>query len=337
MYRLQLQDAQSQVSLLKAANVAPSSPEFIEYLNRAQERLKRRGDWYETEWVIEFCVSGNMIAWPRFVDTCHGLKWKSGFRSHGPAHVFNNNFSFVGPHLKHDGWRGDSIIEDANPSATTNEISGLNGKLLQYYTVLNNDIGSTITIFGTRLGGQPVMEINPATGQYQQGLTITAAAPYGTSTTLFTHIHAITRSATQGPAYLFEYDPTTGVTRDLAAFEPGDTHPRFRRSKIISRPWGVTKPDANGICWSKFEALVKVKLLPLANPRDFLMIDNVDALKFMIQAIKSEEALDQKTSEASIMQAIRELNFELREKHPDDQIPIRVNPMMGRAITNPSG
>ena len=67
----------------------------------------------------------------------------------------------------------------------------------------------------------------------------------------------------------------------------------------------------------------------------FLLIDNFDALKFMIQAITAEAANDDQTAEIKISKAIRELNFELRDKNADDQMPVRVNSVIGRKIKNP--
>jgi hypothetical protein len=329
MYSITLEDAQNNLGLTKVSGVCSTSDDFTEYLNESMRRLIRRGNWFDTEFVVNFCVSGCIIAWPRWVGAINGVR----FGCSKPGQLFNNNFRFVGPHHRHHGFHCNAVIEDANLGPTANEISGTTGKLLRYYTTLSTDIGKGITIFGKQYGGQPLMEqIN---GVWNQGQTIVAAAPYGTSTTLFTSIESITRDATDGPAYLYEVDPATGLLRDLAMFEPSDTNPRIRRSKIVSRPWNASKADSNGICWTNIEALVKLQFVPVANPRDFLCIDNLDALKFMIQAIKAEEAQDSTNSEACILKAIRELNFELREKNPDEQTAMRVSPVMGRRIYNP--
>jgi hypothetical protein len=198
-------------------------------------------------------------------------------------------------------------------------------------------VGKTITIFGTQYGGQPLQEqINAV---WQNGLTLTTAAPYVTSTVLVTHINAITRQATDGNCYLYEYDPAAYPIaphlRDLAGFDAGDTNPRIRRSTIKNKPYNCGSPDANGITWTNIEALVKLEFIPVVNPRDFLLLDNLDALNFMVQALKSEEAGDKQAAEASILMAVRELNFELRDKNADDQMPVRVNSVIGRKIKNP--
>jgi hypothetical protein len=172
-------------------------------------------------------------------------------------------------------------------------------------------------------------------GAWQNGTTLTAGKPWVASKDLVTHIDAITRQATDGMAYLYEFDPAANTLRDLAAFEPNDTNPRIRRSIIRNRPHNCGSPDANGIHWTTVEALIKLEFVPVVNGRDFLMIDNLDALTFMVQALKQEEANDKQSSEASITEAIREMNFELRDKNSDGQIPVRVQSVLGSRIKNP--
>jgi hypothetical protein len=55
----------------------------------------------------------------------------------------------------------------------------------------------------------------------------------------------------------------------------------------------------------------------------------------MIQAIKAEEANDEQTAQIKIGKAIIELNFDLRDKNGYDQMPIRVNSVLGGRIRNP--
>jgi hypothetical protein len=318
------------LGLKKVSGVVPSSADFTDYINSAQRMLMRRGKWYDTEWVVSFCVSGCVIAWPRWVGSISGIRFGHG----KPGQLFNNNFSFVGPHHRHSGWHSDAVIEDANLGPTANEVTGTTGKVVRYYVTKTTDIGKTITLFGTQYGGQPLQE--QIGGVWQNGLTLTAAVPYSvTPAVLVTRIDAITRDATDGMAYLYEFDPVANTLRDLAAFEPGETNPRIRRSIIKNKPFNCSKPDANGICWTTVEALIKLEFIPVAQDRDFLMIDNLDALKYMVKALKLEEADDKQGAEASIVQAVREMNFDLRDKNDNDQIPVRVNAVMGRRIKNP--
>ena len=338
MFQKTLQDAMNYGPFAAIAGVPTSSPQFADLLNEATRRLLRRGDWFDTDFQLNLCVSGTIIAWPRCVGAIRGVRF-AGNHHHRAASLFNNWFSFIRPEIGSWGGRhGWAVIEDMNRAPTANDITGTTGKNLRYYTALAADNGKTITFFGNQYGAQPLQEqqvVGSQSGQTVNGMTLTAAAPYATNGVLVTNIDAITRQATQGPAYLYEYDPVANTLRDLAFFEPGDTNPRFRRSRIVSKSATCSAPDANGICWTSIEALVKVEFVPVVNPRDFLMIDNFDALKFMIQAINCEEADDEQTAEVKITKAIRELNFELRNKNLDGQTSVSVNAIMGRGLVSP--
>lgn len=337
MYKYTLSDARNSGALKAISGVCSSSQKFADLLNEAQRRLLRRGDWFDTDFQIRLCVSGCTIAWPRFVGAIRGVRFGGCFTT--PATVFNQWFSFTNPIGYPNGywnrWNSNAgVLEDINMAPVFNDIDGTTGKLLRYYVVNNEDIGKTITINGTRYGGQPLQQANSA-NHFTNGITIAAAAPYGTNAALVTRIESITRQATTGLAYLYQYDPTTNVLRDLAIYQPNDTNPRFRRSKIVNKPLSTNPPDANGICWTNIDALVKVEFVPVVSDLDFLMIDNFDALKFMIQAINAEEANDEQTALVKITKAIQELNFELRNKNLDGQTSVFVNAVSGRGIINP--
>jgi hypothetical protein len=325
-FTLQLADAKNDETIKNISSNCPNSAAFIALVNTAIRRLLKRGDWYGTTQVVEFCTRGCEITWPNWAGTIEGVR----FQHDKPGHVFNNWYRFTGAHHVHSEWRSDVVLEDAGTAPCYNDITGTTGKQIRYNVVKLADIGKKITIYGKKYGGQPLQEQNPVTGQWIDGLTITAASPYGTDATLVTQIDSVTREATSGMAYLYSYDPTTTDVVDLAQYQPNETNPRYRRSCIHNAPHG--RPDANGICWRRIEALIKLEFIPLVNDRDFLLIDDFDALAFMIQAIKAEQAQDNPTAEAFILKAIRELNFRDRDKFPDQTTPIQVVAMSGRRI-----
>jgi len=344
MYKVTLQNAMNAPELKAVAGSCASSPQFISLVNQAQRRLLKRGDWFDTEFTLRLCVSGCTIAWPSFVGAIRALKFAGCFNQ--SASIFNQWYSFINPmsgYWGNLGFGGSypgnhggeyAVIQDAGMAPTFNDVTGTTGKLIRYYVVNFEDIGKTITINGTQYGGQPLQELD-ASNNHLNGITLTAAAPYASTSALVTRIDSITRQATTGLAYLYEYDPATNTLRDLAVFQPNETNPRFRRSRILNKPRNTNQPDANGICWTNVDALVKVEYVPVVNLRDYLMIDDFDALKFMFQAINAEEARDYQSSETNIMQAVRELNFGLRNKNLDGQTPVFVDAVMGCGIKNP--
>lgn len=193
------------------------------------------------------------------------------------------------------------------------------------------DYGKTITLYGKKYGGQPLQqEINGVT---ENGLTITAANPLAQTTVLVTKIDSVVRQATVGMTYLYEYDPTTTKLRMLAVYEPGETNPSYRQMRLPQTGYGQV--DENGVCNWQVEALVKLDFIPVVSDNDFLLISNFNALAMAVQSIKAREANDLALSEAMFAAALKELNFELRNKSPSEQITVKVDAIGGgRCLTS---
>lgn len=343
-YKIQLQDARNSGILRSISNVGTASQAFVDLLNEAQEGLGIRGKWFDLEQRIKFCLSSNCVVWPEFVGTILAVKSCNGLAS-----VQNQWYSFVdnyfgsegtgfgglGSGYGYDGFYrsgGGSrcVIEDYISRSCYNEITGTTGKIIQYSVVKNQDLGKKITLYGKKYGGQPLQELD-ASGNWVDGLTLTAATPYVRTTDLITEITSVTREATQGMTYLYEYDSSTGKLKDLAAYSQNETNPRYRTSRILNMPTG--KKDSNGVCWTSIEALVKLKFIPVVDERDFLFLDNLRAVKFAMQAIIAERANQDQEAIVKWAQAVGELNLELDDRKPKRQVPVRMN--LGRTISSP--
>ena len=348
-YEITLEDAKNDVALKQISGTCSSSAEFLALINEAEKALAIRGGWFDLQQRITFCLSGCRIVWPDFVGTIKGVRFCRG----GLASMQNQWYSFVNNNFG-GGWGdgygrgyggyGDNgyafngahghrhancVIEDDGTRPCYNEISGTTGKQIRYCVVKAEDVGKKITLFGKQYGEQPLQERQD--GAWVMGQTLTAANPYIQTANLITEISSITREATNGMAYLYEYDPNTGLLRDLAVFKPYETNPRYRCSRIQNRIEG--RKDSNGVCWTSIEALVKLKFIPLVNDRDFLPISNLRAVKLAIQAIQAEQANNDELAQTKWAKAVEDLTLELEDKQPKKQIPVRVN--LGRTISNP--
>ena len=333
-YRYTLLNAKDSGALKAISGVSPSSTQFIDYLNEAQRRLMKRGNFDGMEQTMNLLFQGCVVAWPREVGTVLGVR-----KGHGSFQIQNQWYSFTGNWSgHHSNYHGDVTFEDLDAAPVHNTIYNLPaGMLIRYYVVNNEDVGKKITLFGHRAGYQPLQESN-SLGTKIDGLTLTAARPFVSTSVYVTDISSITREATTGMAYLYQYDPATNTLLDLAVFQPGDTNPSFRRSIVRNHSMRFCTPgeDVTVPKWNSIEALVKLQFIPVAKDRDFLLVDDFDALKFMIQAIKCEEANDHATAEALIAKAIRELNFGDRDRLPDNYTPVMVQSMSAsRPICNP--
>jgi hypothetical protein len=338
-YKLQLTDAQNDIGLQNVAGVVNTSIQFTDLVNRAQRRLIKRGDFFGLTQEAQFVFQGCYLVWPRYVGTILAARFG---HSHG-SRVMNMWYAFTGSwHHHHHHWHGDAVLQDAGETCIFSNITGTDvngsgtGQNIQYYVQQPADLGKTITLFGTQFGNQPLQQ--SVAGIWQDGLTLTATTPFVQSTQLITGITSIVRQATVGYATLYEFDSVTSTNRLLAVFDPADTHPRFRRSCIINfnNRLGCNPNNSTTPVYHKMEALVKLQFIPVVNPWDFLLVDDLDALAFAVQAIKVEEAGDVQTANNFFLRAIAELNMVDRDKMPNWQTPVSVNPLMGGRIKNPN-
>ena len=128
---------------------------------------------------------------------------------------------------------------------------------------------------------------------------------------------------------------TGDLLRDLAVYEPTETHPAYRQSVIhnfCNLPSSCSESD--GVTYRTIEVLIKLNLIEAVNDEDFLAIGNFDAVAMAIRAIRYEEEGDNGKAEEFILKAVREMAFEDRNKMPPRQATVRVNPV-GNTILSP--
>ena len=348
-YAKQVIDARNDGRFKKISGVSTNSQQFLDLLNEVEDRLITRGGWFGLEQTMGFCINSCYISWPKIVGTILGMRFCSRFRQ-SLALPFNNWWSFTnnwsawggGGYGNYSGdvmmgyGRGHSpaVIEDAGTGCTYNDVTGTTGKNIIYHIVNPADVGKTITLYGKQFGNQPLQQ--NVGGVTQMGQTIVATAPTDAVTpNLITEIQSVVRQPTSGMAYLYELDPATNLRHDLAVYWPNETNPQYRRSRVMNHAHFRSQPDpTTGVCWTSLEALVKLQFSTLVTDQDFLLIDNFNALKLGIQAIKLEEANNSQGAEVKWVEAIRELNMELRDKFPDQQTSARIH-VTGRTLRNP--
>lgn len=304
-------------SIANISGTCASGSSFLERLNDVTEQLLRRGNWYGTEILARFCIHNCRVTYPRWVGTVLGLRFCRGHVS-----IPKNNWSaIVGPYTC--GWSScDVTTIDDNPAPIYNEITGSTGKYIRYHVVKNEDIGKTITVYGTQYGGQPLQEL--VDGVWQMGLTLTAASPYVQSTVLVTKITSVVRQATQGMTYLYQVDATSGDLIDLAVYEPNETRPQYRRHMIKNMCGTSYYTDDNDRRIRTVDALIKLEFTPYVNENDFLLIDDFQALKYGFQAYQLDEANDDDGADRKWMRAISELNMDIRNKNPAMQTTVQI-------------
>lgn len=121
--------------------------------------------------------------------------------------------------------------------------------------------------------------------------------------------------------------PASAITvqlQPLAEYEPSETNPKFVKMQLHDgRTCWQNSPGTPG---SKrghtVTALVKLKQLPLIAPSDIVIIQSIPAIKLMVQGIVAGEGGDQKGEAEYTLRAVEQLNRDLEDWIPDEQIPV---------------
>lgn len=325
-YTLTLGEARSDSGIRNVSSCCADSQLFADQVNAVTRRLSRRGGWFGLEQNLRICFQGCRVVWPRQVGSVLGFRPCRG----GDIQLKNNFWSIYG--YSSCGC-GPPIMFDQDTAPTFREITGNEGKYLRWNVVKRNDVGKTMRVYGFQYGNQPLQEKNAA-GDWIPGITITAAAPYAITTTLVTKITDIKiESGMQGMNYLYQVDPTSGDLLMLGEYQPRETSPSYRVSKINNVGSICATTDEHDRKMRYADALVKVAFVPAFVDEDFLMLSNIDALKLGIQALRAEEAGDKVAAAIHWIEAVDELNMELRDKFPNMGTVIRINSIGSHCAT----
>jgi len=320
--------AQAKASRLQqVAASCPNSSEFLSLLNEATERLMNRGDWPGTVIPIRVCSYAGCVVFPRWVGEVRKLNVCGQ-----PVSVTNFWWSFFDDADRHtwETWCGPECrmtLQGQTP--VFQDILG-EGRLVRAYPLVSQDVGKTVTIFGTDNNGQPLRTLN-ADNTWSDGVVITLAMPFGTTSTYIRKIdRVLIESGTQGRVMLFGYNVSGDVLETVATYEPGEVNPSFTRYKLHVQRCGTSATDCGTL--KSLVALIKLRFIPAVTDNDLVLIENIPALKLMIQSIKREEAGDEQGARMKEKSAIRELNLQMWNRDQESGITVSLGETGGTLV-----
>jgi hypothetical protein len=315
--------------VLQIASAPPGSNEFLSLLNAGIRQLMNRGNWFGTVQPMEGCVVDGCIAWPRYVATPLAInvcgrptemqnRWYR-FLPWDPGHVANAcNYFAHG--------RGGSLTAEMDGSTPVfNPIACNAGMYLQFYIDNILDAGATITIFGLDANGQ-IIRTQHADGVWQEGVELTLAVPYVQTPMLVRKVTRVLKDVTNGMVRGYQWDGSSlsgssPLLLDLCVYSPAETSPDYMHSRLHG-----FRPHQAGCAFTRVTALVKLGFVPVVNGDDLVLIENEDAIRDMIMAIKAKEAEDVAAATAFEANAFRELNYQMRNRFPIEQFTADFRP-----------
>ena len=331
MSLLTFQEARESYELANVLGVCGNSAQAKSYINQGTRILMKRGNFFGTVQLYAGCIFNDCITWPRQV----GTELAVNVCGH-PITSWNNWGGFIpigqgGIGAHGFGWdrgrgccTGNLVVQNYGTAAVFNQVPCGKEYYVRAYPQTRNDIGKKIRIFGIDSNGQ-VIRTKDANNVLQEGVEIVLAVPFISTPMKIREITRVVKEKTQGVVRLFYYDADNNVLIDSAVYDPTETNPDYRLSKIK----GVMRHGGCCACSSgtkAIEALVKLQFVPVEADTDLVLIGNLDALALIIQSIRQGEAGNSDEKRGLEADAIRDLNLELRDKFPVEQTPISINP-----------
>lgn len=318
-------DCQTDRGIITAANVSPDSADFASKLNEAGRRLMDYGDWWATVIKTRVACYSNTITWPRWVGTVLAL---NAWHDNHPLRLLNGWYDFVP--LDANDWRHIALCYPSNRTFHHHHHGGASVNDMGTACVFQNvpvdmtnyviayprcpfDAGKTLTIWGTDLNGQPCSEV----------LTMPdpSLTKYRASVNQYIRIDRVLKDASYDFFDVYQCadavpNTTTAPLLEMAHYEPGETHPEYR----ITRVHGFHHHHTGYP--HLFTALVKLQHIDAVAGNDPVLPPNRAALKLMILSINKEDSSDPQGAELEAQRAVHELNRELNNKLPEFQTPI---------------
>ena len=316
MSLLTLQQVQNS-RVKEVADSLPTSNEFISLVNSAAQQLMERGNWWGTVQPLMGCTYDGCIAWPRRVAAVLALNVRGRYTQ--PANRWyqfmdwsNSNYRELYDHWRRNNRRFVTISDGSLP--VFSPIPCGNPRYVRFYIDNAADAGKTVVIYGKGGNGQ-VLWGQRSDGTTQEGLVLTLALPYVQTQVPILDIFRVVKDMTSARVRGYQVDGT-GVLYDLAVYEPSETSPDYVHTKV---------PGACGGC-GVIQALVKLAHVPALYPDDLIGIENIAALRDMVFSIKKKESGDLASALALEKTALRELNYEMRTRFPDEQFIVSFRP-----------
>lgn len=268
---------------------------ICDYLNRAQERLLYEGKWVGTYARYKVCTHRRCITWPRQLETIEGLKICGA-----PMTLRNVWYDFLGYGCYGDVGRyryggnlplGDDAIHDLGNVVLHRDLEG-EDKVVRVYADVTESASAVINLQGYDENGNWVR--TQVSGAWIDGENVAISTTPTNSVTVWRAPGplAVRKPVTNGVVRLYSYDTGTTDQVDLAVYEPDETIPQYRRSRLPCLPNSCCGDDdaEDDECSNvPVEVIGKLRQIPVSADEDWLIIQHVEALRLACKAIKKEE------------------------------------------------
>lgn len=286
----------------ESLNIGPNDPRLYKYVNEATNRLLKAGKWWGTYARYRLCATAGLITFPKQIATIEAVALCGQ-----PIPVHDMWYEFLA-----NGWGtrretcGPVECDYRGRYPTFSDIIGTDKKVRALCDVAT-DVGKTVLVLGYDTNGNWIRTTQG--GVILDGEVITFAQSPGTnSTNLFSVVTDLQPpSNMDGQWWLYEYNTTDTTQRLIGQYNYDDLRPSFARYLFPS----LRNCTNNACAATLVEAICKLDFIPVKRPTDYLLIGDINALKFGCMAVKAAEE-NRYTDDTTLMnKAVLELDNEL--------------------------
>lgn len=291
--------AQARSELSRFVETGTCDPTVIDArINEALSRIMDMEDWESQRRLIRASVRHRCFALPRNVEK---IMWADV--DGAPVRVFGQPYQFLssGPQdldytcagtiYKHivdqgDHWPTAYAIPDRYEAS--NAWVYYAGLPLYAFSTSSADTGKIVTVRGVNGKGEEIVQELPIQrwllgeeGRMSGHFTGTMEP----SDVTFKTIERVTKPATAGHITLYAIDVPNQYFYFLAKYKPADLIPQYRRYQLTNIQSDESRDTDN---LTGLLALVRLRFEPMTDAADVCPIDSMQALKFMVMAIREE-------------------------------------------------
>jgi len=185
-------------------------------------------------------------------------------------------------------------------------------KRLRIYITDLNDVGRRILIQGTDQNGMTIYSLD---GTVQvKGIYLNLTMPFVDTPLDIGSITGIQKDSTIGQVQIFELDTSTQTQRIISTMEPSEQVAGYRRYFINGLPQNCCQMTGQPSTTVQVTAMAKLAFIPVIVDTDYLVIQNLPALKEECLAVKfgeNDDSLSAGLEDKHHRKAIKLLNGEL--------------------------
>lgn len=298
------------VANLRASRIAAmlticehDDPRFLQWLNEAEELMLAQGRWWGSVKEAQFCVSEGCITWPREVAVVEQVAvCGQPIQINNSWYQYQRNLACVSQcsgcgsasRCVPGVWNcGHLRMIEQGTAASFSTTRGQNKTLRTYVSNLS-DVGKKITFQGYDKNG--IWVRTQVGGVWIDGEQVTLANPFVDTVTVWNPgaPTGVLKEVTNQRVLVYEHNVDTDLDRQIAIYQPGETHPMYRVSFIPGfdkvRCGGCSPHDATPP--RTVNAIVSLQHVELVNDEDWLIFTNLSAYKAAMMAVAAWEVGD---------------------------------------------